>query len=449
VALFNRILIANRGEIAVRVIRACRELGIETVAVHSDVDADSLHVKLADESVCIGPASARESYLNVPAILSAAKITGADAIHPGYGFLAENDRFAELIEQIGLAWIGPSPSSIRAMGNKVQARNRMQAAGVPIVPGLTIQGDEKIQTLPEGMGWPVLVKAAAGGGGKGMRLVHGPEEVEAALAKASAEAKAAFGSGEVYVERYLERARHVEIQVAADKHGRVIHLGERDCSAQRRHQKLIEEAPSPALTPELRARMGAAAVAAAAAVQYSTVGTVEFMLIPSGEFFFLEMNTRIQVEHPVTELVTNVDLVKTQIRLAAGEPLEIDPAGILMNGHAIECRINAEDHTKNFAPQGGVITALHIPGGPGIRVDTHIYEGYRVPTHYDSLLMKIIAKGADRQEAIIRMRRALGELRIEGVPTTTPFHLKFLQDDGFVSGEIDTGYVERWLRSTR
>ncbi len=447
---FNRILVANRGEIAVRIIRACRELGIESVAVHSDVDADALHVRLADESVCIGPAPARDSYLSIPALLSAAKITGADAIHPGYGFLAENDRFAELVEQSGFVFIGPSPASIRAMGNKVQARRLMQEAGVPVVPGALLEGDRKPseQLLAE-LGLPVLIKAAAGGGGKGMRIVHAPEDFEPSISKAAAEAFAAFGSREVYVERYLESSRHVEIQVAADKHGKTIHLGERDCSAQRRHQKLVEEAPSPAVTPAIRAKMGAAAVAAARAASYATVGTVEFLLAPGGEFFFLEMNTRIQVEHPVTELVTNVDLVKLQIRLAAGEPMHIDSVGDEFNGHAIEVRINAEDYKRNFAPQGGVITALHLPGGPGIRIDTHIYPGYRVPTHYDSLLLKLIAKGADRRDAIVRMRRALGELVIEGVPTTADFHKRFFEDARFVEGDIDTGYVERWLGSIR
>ena len=445
---FRRVLIANRGEIAVRIIRACRELGIETVAVHSDVDADSLHVKLADESICIGPAPSRDSYLNIAAILSAAKITGADAIHPGYGFLAENDRFAELVEQSGFCFIGPSATSIRAMGNKVAARKRMEEAGVPVVPGLYLNGQSTSSDVIAKVKPPLLIKAAAGGGGRGMRVVRAEEDFDSSLLAAQNEAQSAFGSREVYIERYLERARHIEIQVVADRFGKTIHLGERDCSTQRRHQKLVEEAPSPVLTPELRHRMGEAAIAAAAAVGYYTVGTIEFMLTQDMEFYFLEMNTRIQVEHPVTELVTNVDLVKLQILLAAGEPLAMESMEEL-NGHAIECRINSEDYTKNFAPQGGTVKALHLPGGPGIRIDTHIYEWYRIPTNYDSLLMKILAKGSSRREAIIRMQRALGELVIEGVPTTASFHRKFLDDENFINGAIDTGYVERWLGSTR
>jgi acetyl-CoA carboxylase biotin carboxylase subunit len=440
-----KILIANRGEIAVRIIRACRELGFESVAVHSDADAESLHVRLADESVCIGPAPARESYLNVPAVLSAARISSADAIHPGYGFLAENDRFAEIAEKSGFLFIGPSPAAIRSMGNKVAARATMVEAKVPVVPGALISGNGGDRDLVKRVGLPLIIKAAAGGGGKGMRLVRSEAEFAPALERAAAEAQAAFGSSEVYVERYLEGARHVEIQVVADRHGKAGHLGERDCSAQRRHQKLIEEAPSPAVTPALREAMGAAAVAAARAVDYATVGTVEFMLMPTGDFFFLEMNTRIQVEHPVTELVTNVDLVKTQILLALGEPLSDDLFRDGINGHAIECRINAEDYTRNFAPRGGLISALHLPGGPGIRIDTHVYAGYRVPSHYDSLLMKVLAKGANRRDAIARMKRALGELVIEGVPSTTPFHLKYFEDEAFQRGEIDTGSVERWL----
>ncbi len=448
-AEFQRILIANRGEIAVRIIRACRELGIATVAVHSDADNESLHVKMADESLCIGPAAARESYLNIPAILSAAKISGADAIHPGYGFLAENDRFAELCEGSGVTFIGPSAQSIRAMGNKVAARARMQEVGVPVVPGGVLGPDSKAKDIIARIGLPLIIKAAAGGGGRGMRIIRQESEFESSLMKAQTEAQAAFGSAEVFVERYVEYGRHVEFQVMADKFGKTIHVGERDCSAQRRHQKLIEESPSPIMTPILREQMGAAAVAAAAAVDYSTVGTIEFMVGQDGQFYFLEMNTRIQVEHPVTELVTNLDLVKWQIRLAQGEPLTLDNLADGLNGHAIECRINAEDYTHNFAPQGGVIKALHLPGGPGIRIDTHVYEGYRVPTNYDSLLMKIIAKGSDRREAFIRMKRALGELVIEGVPTTAPFHLRFLEDEKFAAGGIDTGYVERWLDSTR
>jgi len=445
---FKRVLIANRGEIAVRIIRACRELGIESIAVYSDVDSDSMHVRLSDESVCIGPGPARDSYLNIPAILSAAKITGADAIHPGYGFLAENERFAELVEKSGFIFVGPSASAIASMGNKIEARRLMQEAGVPVVPGALLNGEADLLNLPERLGMPLLVKAAAGGGGKGMRIVKDTNELEQAISKARAEALAAFGSNEVYLERYLENARHVEIQIAGDVNGKVIHFGERDCSSQRRHQKLIEESPSPAVSLELRKRMGSAAVNAAKAVNYTTVGTVEFLLLPSGEFFFLEMNTRIQVEHPVTEMVTNVDLVKLQIRLARGEEMFLDSIENF-DGHAIECRINAEDYRRNFCPQAGTISTLHIPGGPGVRVDTHIYQGYRVPTHYDSLLMKLIVKGADRKEALIRMKRALSELTIEGLPTTVDFHKRFIEDKNFAEGKIDTGYVERWLESIR
>lgn len=445
---FKRVLIANRGEIAVRIIRACRELGIETVAVHSDVDAESMHVKLADESVCIGPAPARESYLNVPAILSAAKITDADAIHPGYGFLAENDRFAELVAKSELVFIGPRPEAMRAMGNKIMARRAMIAAGVPVVPGAEIDSPEDAEKA-RSVGFPLMIKAAAGGGGRGMRLVRSEEELDAALAGASAEATAAFGSGELYVERFLDRSRHIEFQVAGDRFGTVIHLGERDCSSQRRHQKLLEEAPSPVVSEGLRKRMGDAAVAAAASVQYTTVGTVEFMLAPDGKFYFLEMNTRIQVEHPVTEEVTGVDLIKLQIGLAAGERLALESATAEPARHAIECRINAEDYRDNFTPQGGTVKTLHLPGGPGIRVETHIYTGYRLPMNYDSMLMKIIATGSNRAEAIIRMKRALEELILEGIPTTADFHLAYLDQGPFLKGEIDTGYVERWLSSTR
>lgn len=445
--MFRRVLIANRGEIAVRIIRACRELGIETVAVHSDVDSESLHVKLADESICIGPASATESYLNVPAILSAAKITMADAIHPGYGFLSENDRFADLVRKSGLAFIGPSPEAIQSMGNKVEARRRMKAANVPIVPGREIAAGETPDLVSE-VGLPLIIKAAGGGGGRGMRLVREASEVQRALVGASTEAQSAFGNGQIYAERYLERARHVEIQIAGDRKGKVIHLGERDCSAQRRHQKLIEEAPSPALDKKLRERMGAAAVAAAESVDYQTVGTVEFMVTPDGEFFFLEMNTRIQVEHPVTEQVTGVDLVKLQIELAAGKELECE-SFLEFSRHSIECRINAEDYTKNFTPQGGTIEQLHLPGGPGVRVDTHVYQGYRVPSNYDSLLMKIIVTASTRAEAMTRMKRALGELIIEGIETTAPFHQKFFDDPAFMKGDIHTSYVEEWLASIR
>ncbi|RMH57010.1 MAG: acetyl-CoA carboxylase biotin carboxylase subunit [Candidatus Hydrogenedentota bacterium] len=445
--MFRKILVANRGEIAVRILRACRELGIETVAVHSDVDADAFHVKLADESVCIGPAAVRESYLNIPAILSAAKITGADAVHPGYGFLAENDRFAELTGHSGIRFIGPAASAIRTMGNKKEARRHVAAAGVPVVPGMDISSETDPREVIEKVGLPLMIKAAAGGGGKGMRLVREAEDLPRALSRATSEAMASFGSGEVYAERYLEGVHHVEIQVAGDRYGNVIHLGERDCSSQRRHQKLLEEAPSPVVTPELRRAMGQAAVRAARSVDYDTVGTVEFLLLPPDEFYFLEMNTRIQVEHSVTEELTGVDLVKLQITLAAGNRLEIPSFDEIPSRHVLECRINAEDYTKGFLPRGGTIRTFHLPGGPGIRIDTHIYAGYRIPVNYDSLLMKIIAVGHDRNEAIVRMRRALEELVVEGVPTTAPFHLRFLEDETFRQGKVDTGYVERWLGS--
>jgi acetyl-CoA carboxylase biotin carboxylase subunit len=444
--VFRKVLIANRGEIALRVIRACRELGIRTVAVYSEADRESLHVRFADEDVCIGPPPARESYLNIPRILAAAEITGADAIHPGYGFLAENAEFSEICEVSGLTFIGPTPQQIRVMGDKATARRTMRENGVPIVPGTDAIADSD-EALAEArqIGFPVLIKASAGGGGKGMRVAATPEEFERQFAMARNEAAAAFGDDSVYIEKYLARPRHIEFQILGDSHGRVVHLGERDCSIQRRHQKLIEEAPSPALTPELRHEMGEAAVRGAAAIQYVGAGTIEMLLNEDKSFYFMEMNTRIQVEHPVTEMCTGFDLVKEQVRAAAGLPLSIPEWEIVLRGHAIECRINAEDPARSFAPSPGTVTTFHLPGGPGVRVDTHVYAGYRVPQHYDSLLAKLIVHGATREEAIARMRRSLAETVIEGVHTTVPFLQAVMDHPDFVAGEVDTKFLERYV----
>jgi acetyl-CoA carboxylase biotin carboxylase subunit len=444
--MFRKVLIANRGEIALRIIRACRELGIRTVAVYSEADRESLHVRFADEDVCIGAGPARDSYLNIPRIIAAAEITGADAIHPGYGFLAENAEFAEICEQSNIVFIGPSAEQIRLMGDKAAARKTMAAVGVPTVPGSDGAVTDAAQALEVAreIGFPVLIKAAAGGGGRGMRVAPDEESFESLFQMAQYEAQAAFGDPSVYLEKYLARPRHVEIQVLGDKHGRIEHLGERECSIQRRHQKLIEEAPSPALTPELRQAMGEAAVRGAQAIGYYSAGTVEFLLDEDGRFYFMEMNTRIQVEHPVTELVTGVDLVKEQIRVAAGEALSL-PEGksVELRGHAIECRINAEDPARGFQPSPGTITIFHPPGGPGVRVDTHAYAGYRVPPHYDSLIAKLIVHGNTRAEALARMRLALESFIIEGIQTTIPFLLELIQDPAFVAGDIDTKFLER------
>ena len=446
--MFRKILIANRGEIALRILRACRELDIRTVAVYSEADHDSLHVRFSDEDICIGPAIGRESYLNIPRILAAAEITGADAIHPGYGFLAENAEFAEICERSGLVFIGPTPEQIRRMGDKAEARRTMMEAGVPVVPG-SVPLDSEDEALEEArrIGFPVMIKASAGGGGKGMRAAFEEGEFRSLFAVARNEAEVSFGDPTVYLEKLIERPRHVEIQVVGDRHGRVIHLGERDCSSQRRHQKLIEEAPSPAVTPELREAMGEAAILGARAIGYQSTGTVEFLLAPDGHFYFMEMNTRIQVEHPVTELVTSVDLIKEQIRIAAGEKLGIREP-VEFQGHAIECRINAEDPEQGFRPAPGTITAFHAPGGPGVRVDTHIYAGYVVPPFYDSLLAKLIAWGNTREEARMRAYHALEEFILEGVPSTAPFLRRMLAHPDFVSGKIDTGFVERYLTRT-
>ncbi len=443
--MFRKVLIANRGEIALRIIRACRELGLQTVAVYSEADRDSLHVRFADDEVCIGPPPARLSYLKIPHLIAAAEITGADAIHPGYGFLAENAEFADTCRASNITFIGPTGDQIRQMGDKATARRLAREAGVPTVPGSpgTIDDPDAALAVAQEIGFPVIIKATAGGGGKGMRIAHDPEQFAQVFGLAQNEALAAFGNGAVYIEKYLEHPRHVEIQVLGDTHGRVVHLGERDCSIQRRHQKLVEESPSPALTEELRQRMGAAAVALAARIGYLGAGTVEFLLDPSGDFYFMEMNTRIQVEHPVTEMVTSFDLVKEQIRIAAGEPISYRGDGTRLRGHAIECRINAEDPAHNFQPCPGLITAYHPPGGPGVRVDTHIYAGYTVPSYYDSLLAKVIVHGNSRAEAIARMTQALDSFILEGITTTIPFLGRVIRHPDFVAGDVDTRFLER------
>ena len=442
--MFKKILIANRGEIALRVIRACRELGIRTVAVYSDADRESLHVRFSDEDICIGRAASRESYLNIPRIVAAAEITGAEAIHPGYGFLAENAEFAEICDRSGIVFIGPTADQIRRMGDKAEARRTMIDAGVPVVPGSVgaVADVDEAHSEAERIGYPVIIKAASGGGGKGMRVATSEDEFDSAFTMARNEAAAAFNDARVYLERFVQRPRHVEIQVMGDGHGNLVHLGERDCSIQRRHQKLIEESPSPAITPETRRAMGEAAILAGRAIGYSNAGTVEFLLAEGGEFYFMEMNTRIQVEHPVTEMVTGVDLVKQQIRSAAGERLMLADSPPL-SGHAIECRINAEDPEHDFRPSPGMITAFHAPGGPGIRIDTHVYAGYSVPPFYDSLLGKIIAHGNTRDEALGRVYQALEEFIIEGVKTTIPFLREVLRNPEFVAGNVDTHFLER------
>jgi len=444
--MFSKILIANRGEIALRIIRACRELGVGTVAVYSEADAKSLHVELADESICIGPSHAAQSYLNASRLISSAEITGADAIHPGYGFLAENSSFAEVCEQCGIVFIGPTAEQIRLMGDKVKARETAMGAGVPVVPGsqTPLGSAEEAAEVGCQVGYPLMLKASAGGGGKGMRLVPSATEIGRAFATASAEAMAAFGNPSLYLERYISPARHVEIQVLGDQTGSVVHLGERDCSIQRRHQKLVEESPSPAMTPDLRARMGEAAVRLARSVKYRGAGTVEFLLDGEGNFYFMEMNTRIQVEHPVTEMVTGIDLVKAQIRIAAGEPLSLSQEDIFLRGHSIECRINAED-PETFVPSPGKILSLRLPGGPGVRVDTHLYAGCTIPPFYDSLMAKVIVLGNTREEAIARMVRALHELDIDGVKTTIPLHMRILASPEFKAGRISTRFLESVL----
>ncbi len=446
--MFKKVLIANRGEIALRVIRACRELGIKTVSVHSDIDRESLHVKLSDESVCIGPAPATESYLNIPAIIAAAEITGADAIHPGYGFLSENTHFAEVCESCHIKFIGPSPASIKAMGDKVEARRLVQKYGVPLLPGTdgpVDPDDPKLLKIAKKIGYPIIVKARAGGGGRGMRIVRDEGTLRDAILAAQTEAKAAFKEAGVYLEKYLENPRHIEVQVAGDVFGDVVSYPERDCTIQRRHQKLVEESPSPLISDSIRKKLGKAARRATRAAKYVTVGTIEFLYDADDKnFYFLEMNTRIQVEHPVTEIVTGIDLIKEQIRLAAGEKLGYDKDDVKIFGHAIECRINAEDSERNFAPSPGKITSMIVPGGPGVRVDTHVYAGYTVPTHYDSLLGKLIVGSTrGREAAIVRMSRALQEFKIEGIKTTIPFHQLVMAHPAFQKGEFSTSFIEK------
>jgi acetyl-CoA carboxylase biotin carboxylase subunit len=443
--MFRKVLVANRGEIALRVIRACKELGLATVALYSEADRECLHVRFADDDVCIGAAPSRDSYLNIPRIIAAAEITGADAIHPGYGFLAENAEFAETVGRSNITFVGPTPEQIRQMGDKAAARKLAQRLKVATVPGSPGPIADVAEAMPvaEKLGFPVIIKASAGGGGKGMRVARDPDEFEKAFSLARQEALAAFGSDEVYIEKYLARPRHVEIQIMGDRHGRVMHLCERDCSVQRRHQKLIEEAPSPAVDQTLREDMGEAAVRLAESMAYVGAGTVEFLLDEDGSFYFMEMNTRIQVEHPVTEMCTNFDLVKEQIRVAAGEPLSFVMNGERLRGHAIECRVNAEDPYRNFQPCPGLISAYHPPGGPGVRVDTHIYDGYTVPPYYDSLLAKVIVHGNTRAEALARMRQALDSFIIEGVTTTIPFLTRVIAHPDFVAGKIDTKFIER------
>ncbi|HLV02428.1 MAG TPA: acetyl-CoA carboxylase biotin carboxylase subunit [Acidobacteriota bacterium] len=443
--MFKKILVANRGEIALRIICACKELGIPTVAVYSEEDRHSLHVRFAEEAVCIGPARSYESYLNIPSIISAAEITNVEAIHPGYGYLAESAYFAEVCESCGIKFIGPSPDSIDLMGDKARARQRMKEAGLPVIPGSEVitAGEEKnIERLTDKIGFPLIIKAAAGGGGRGMRIVYEAGELRDALATAQAEAQGAFGNSDVYIERYLQNPRHIEFQVLGDEHGKIIHLGERECSVQRRHQKLIEETPSPAVSEEVRRELGDKVVRALNEVGYRSAGTMEFLMDESGEFYFIEMNTRIQVEHPITEMVTGIDIVKHQIQIAYGEPLAISQSDIQFSGHSIECRINAENPTT-FIPSPGRITAYNPPGGPGIRVDSTAYQDWVVSSHYDSLIAKLIAHGRDREEAISRMQRALSMFVIEGIDTSIPLHQRILSHPDFQAGSYSTALLER------
>ena len=443
--MFKKILIANRGEIALRILRACQELDVKTVAVYSEADADSLHVRFADEVVCIGPPPSSESYLNMVRIIAAAEVTGADAIHPGYGFLAENPEFAEICQSCNIEFIGATADMIRKMGNKAEAKETMKAAGVPVVPGSegVIKDLSHAKELARKIEYPVMLKAVAGGGGRGMRIVHREENLEMNYMMATAEAEGAFGNAELYMEKFIANPRHIEIQVMGDAQGNVIHFGERECSIQRRHQKLLEEAPSVAVDKALRQKMGAAAVQGCREVNYIGAGTIEFLVDKNKNFYFMEMNTRIQVEHPVTEMVYNCDLVKTQILAAAGEPLNYKQGDIKIQGHAIECRINAENWERNFMPNPGKIDTVHVPGGPGIRVDTHIYSGYKIPPYYDSLVAKLIAYGGDRTESLQRLRRTLDEFVVEGVTTTIPFHRKLIEHKNFINGKFDTGFLER------
>jgi acetyl-CoA carboxylase biotin carboxylase subunit len=444
--MFKKVLIANRGEIALRVIRACKELGLATVAVHSTADAESLHVRFADEAICIGPPPSKQSYLDVRALLSAADVTGADAIHPGYGFLSENAEFAEMVTRMGLKFIGPRPEMIRLMGNKVAARAAMEKAGLPLLPGARgkLADAEEAERIAEEIGYPVILKAAAGGGGRGMKICRDRSQVRQMFDTASNEALSAFGDGSMYLERYVEQPRHIELQMVADEHGHIIHLGERECSVQRRHQKLIEEAPSPAVSPELRREMGEVALSAMRKVAYNNVGTIEFLMDEKGRYYFMEMNTRIQVEHPVTEQVYRLDLLREQIRLAAGEPLERTQESVVPGAHSIECRVNAEDPVT-FAPSPGKITGYHQPGGYGVRVDTMAYEQYKVQPYYDSLVAKLVITGATREIALKRAMRALNEYVIEGIKTNIPFHKRVLAHPAFAAGRYDTRIVDQIL----
>lgn len=448
--MLKKVLIANRGEIALRILRACREMGIATVAVHSEADCDSLHVKLADESVCIGPAPSTQSYLYIPSIIAAAEVTGADAIHPGYGFLAENANFAEQVENSGFIFIGPRADTIRLMGDKVSAKKAMIEAGVPCVPGsegALPNNPSEILKIADQVGFPVIIKASGGGGGRGMRVVEKKEDLIKSVEMTKAEAEAAFGNPMVYMERFLQRPRHVEIQVLADEHGHAIYLGERDCSMQRRHQKIIEEAPAPFITPEEREKIGAACVAACKRIGYRGAGTFEF-LYEDGEFFFIEMNTRVQVEHPITELITGVDIVQEQLRVAAGLPLQYKQKDIKIQGHAFECRINAED-PYTFIPSPGLIESCHLPGGLGVRVDSHIYQGYRIPPNYDSLIGKICVHAKDRHQAIAKMRVAMDELTVNGIKTNAPLHRDLFRDADFAKGGVSIHYLEHWLQERK
>jgi acetyl-CoA carboxylase biotin carboxylase subunit len=446
--MFNKILIANRGEIAIRVIRACKEMGIKTVSVHSQADADSLHVHLADESVCIGRGPSKESYLNIPAIISAAEITDAEAIHPGYGFLAENPHFAEVCSSCQIKFIGPKPEVMRMMGDKVMAINTAKKAGIPTTPGSDgpVKDEKQALEVARKVKYPVIIKASAGGGGKGMRVAHTDLSLTQAFQTARAEAEAAFGNPEVYIEKFIEEPRHIEVQILGDEYGHIVHLGERDCTIQRSHQKLIEEAPSPALNAKQRKKIGKYALKLAKEVKYTSAGTIEFLMDKEGDFYFMEMNTRVQVEHPVTELIMGVDIIKEQIRVAAGERLSIVKDFLEPRGHAIECRINAENPADGFRPSPGLITTYHVPGGPGVRVDTHLYQGYRVPPFYDSLLAKIIVHAPNRQEAIKRMVRALDELVVDGIHTTTSFLKTILESESFKRANYSTRFVENFLK---
>lgn len=449
--MIRKILIANRGEIALRVIRACKELGIQTVAVYSEADAESLPVRFADEAVCIGPGPSHQSYMNIPRLIAAAEVTNADAIHPGYGFLAESARFAEICESCNIIFIGPTPDSIEKMGDKAVAKQTMREAGVPVIPGSegVLRDARHAREVAQEVGYPVILKAAAGGGGRGMRIVRTEKELEQAFLTASSEAQAAFGNPDLYLEKFFDRPRHIEIQILGDGKGNVITLGERECSIQRKHQKLVEEAPSPAVTPDLRRQMEEAAKRGAQAVNYRSAGTIEFLLDQEGHFYFMEMNTRIQVEHPVTEMITGLDLIKEQILIASGGEVSHAAWDHQIRGHAIECRINAEDPERGFRPSPGKIESLHLPGGPGIRIDSHIYAQYVIPPYYDSLIAKIIAYGRDRDEAIRRMERALEEFIIEGVKTTIPLHQRILADEEFRAGKIDTGFLARMEEKSR